>query len=158
MSGSGDFDVPLWVRPTAHPAADPAFLGTGWSFPPSFSRHAASVVMTSGETDIRESLWILLSTSLGERIMLATYGCQIWSKVFAALTNTLANEIASLIRSAILDWEPRVDVEQVEVTQMATLRGCLNIDIGYRIRQTNVRSNLVYPFYLHEATLPPPVP
>jgi phage baseplate assembly protein W len=152
-NNGGDF----LVRP-ASLTPSPSFLGTGWRFPPSFNPHNHSVVMASGATDIYESLWILISTSLGERIMLATYGCQIWSKVFAALTTTLAYEIASMIRNAILDWEPRVDVENVEVMETAPLRGQLSINITYRIRQTNVRSNLVYPFYRQEATLPPPIP
>lgn len=133
----------------------PTFLGRGWSFPPSFSRRTASVAMVAGDLDIRESLWILLSTSIGERIMLATYGCDLMSKVFTSLTTTTANEIASMAGNAITAWEPRVTVEHVSVLENLDAQGWLNISIDYFVRQTNSRGNLVYPFYLLEATLPP---
>lgn len=148
----------LWIRPTPYPANEPAFLGSGWGFPPCFSPADATILMTSGEANIRESLWILLSTTCGERLMLASYGCQIWSKIFDCFTNTLANEISVMVQNAIIEWEPRIDVEKVEVTEMNSRKGQLVIDISYRIRQTNSRSNFVYPFYLQEATLPPPTP
>ncbi|MDE1150360.1 MAG: GPW/gp25 family protein [Azospirillaceae bacterium] len=135
-----------------------SFLGTGWSFPPTFSRAGNTIVMSSDVADIRESLWILFSTTLGERIMLATYGTNLWRMVFTALTTTKANEIRDLIAKAILDWEPRIDVNEITVYELRPLEGRLNIEIDFTVRMTNVRSNLVYPFYLQEATLPPAPP
>lgn len=134
------------------------FLGTGWSFPPSFQRATCSVVMTSDEANIRESITVLLSTRLGERIMLALYGSDLNSMVFTSLTTTTANQMADLVGQAILTWEPRVDLVDVQVAMVEPATGKLEIAIDYRIRQTNSRSNLVYPFYLTEATLPPAVP
>jgi phage baseplate assembly protein W len=134
----------------------PSFLGTGWTFPPTFERDSASVVMSSDVDNIRQCLWVLFSTNLGERIMLATYGTGLRLKVFAALTETLANELRSLVEKAILDWEPRIDVLRVDV-QEAPLQGELTILVDFVVRKTNARSNLVYPFYLNgEATLAPP--
>jgi hypothetical protein len=133
----------------------PAFLGRGWAFPPTFNKLTRSVAMASGEQDVRESLWILLSTSLGERIMLASYGCDLISKVFVTLTTSVANEIAGMVTRAITEWEPRVTVEAVSVSE-TELAGRLDIEISYFVRQTNSRSNLVFPFYRLEATLPPP--
>ncbi len=133
----------------------PAFLGRGWSFPPTFNRLDASVVMASGDQDIRQALWIILSTSPGERVMLPTFGCDLMSKVFTSLTTTAANEIAAMVTRAIIEWEPRVTVEKVAVTE-GTQDGWLDISIDYVVSQTNTRSNLVYPFYRLEATLPPP--
>ncbi|HYE51767.1 MAG TPA: GPW/gp25 family protein [Azospirillaceae bacterium] len=144
------------ARETRPGAASPSFLGTGWSFPPVFSRRTGSVVMVSGDADVKESLWILFSTAIGERIMLATYGTSLWDRVFTSLTTTTANQIRDLIATAILDWEPRIDVIEVSVTLSDPAGGILEIGVDYMIRQTNVRSNLVYPFYLIEATLPPP--
>ncbi|MBB6250762.1 GPW/gp25 family protein [Nitrospirillum iridis] len=137
---------------------DAAFLGTGWSFPPTFDRTSATVVMSSGVQDIKESLWILMSTSLGERLMLATYGCSLWQKVFTNLTNTHANQIRDMLARAILEWEPRIDAERIEVAEIDPRQGLAQISIDFVVRQTNVRSNLVYPFYLLEATLTPPSP
>jgi hypothetical protein len=132
------------------------FLGTGWSFPPTFNRHSSSVVMSSDVQNIKESLWVLLSTSLGERLMLATYGTTLRDRVFDSLTETLINQIKSELMKAIVDWEPRIDVLSIAVQEEAPLQGLVTILIDFVVRSTNVRSNLVYPFYLTEATLPPP--
>jgi hypothetical protein len=142
---------------TATSDSDPGFLGRGWSFPPTFARPHASVVMAEADLDIRQSLWVLLSTGLGERIMLAPYGCDLWSQLFTALTPTTANAIANMVGNAIIEWEPRVIVENVAVTELRETAGLLAIAIDYRIIQTNTRSNLVFPFYSREATLTGPI-
>lgn len=135
---------------------DPYFLGRGWSFPPTFERQTGSVAMASGDIDIRESLSILLSTQLGERIMLASYGCDLWPQVFTSLHATTANDIARMVTNAIIDWEPRVMVEHVTVTEADTA-GWVAISIDYVVRQTNTRSNLVFPYYRLEATIVDPI-
>ena len=66
-----------------------SFLGRGWSFPPSFDNTIGEVVMQQGEADIQESLKILLSTSLGERIMQPRYGCNLTDLLFETLDTTL---------------------------------------------------------------------
>ena len=129
------------------------FLGAGWTFPPTFDRHQASVCMSSDEENIKQCLSVLFSTTIGERIMLATYGTDLRTKVFDALTTTLANDIRTSILKAILNWEPRIDVIGIDVTLGAPLDGILSINIAFMVRQTNSRSNMVYPFYLNEATL-----
>lgn len=139
--------------------ADPTaqqFLGTGWTFPPTFNQHTASVDMSSDDVNIKQCLWVLFSTTMGERLMLATYGTGLRTKVFDALTTTLANDIRSQILKAILDWEPRIDVISIEIKNLSPLEGKLGIFIEFIVRQTNSRSNMVYPFYLNEATLAPP--
>lgn len=137
-------------------ARDPesAFLGTGWSFPPTFSRQTCSVNMVSDDQDIQESLWILFSTTLGERILLPQYGCQVWQMVFRNLTTTLETEIEDYVRQAVLYWEARIEVIEVSLRPEATVEGLVLLTVSYAIRQTNARNNLVYPFYLLEGTLP----
>ncbi len=130
-----------------------SFLGTGWSFPPTFARASASVVMVSGALDIRESLWVLLSTSKGERIMVPEYGCDIWLMVFRSVNTSFVTELRDYVAQAILDWEPRISVEAIGVRQDPDSVGIVWIEIDYVVRATNTRSNLVYPFYLREATL-----
>jgi phage baseplate assembly protein W len=149
---------PRALRPSSpnddYPPVEPAFLGRGWSFPPTFDPVHRTVVMVAGDVDIRESLNILLSTSLGERVMLATYGVDLISKVFTTLTTTTANEIATMVTRAIIEWEPRVSVDNVSVSE-SILDGWVAISIDYTVRQTNTRSNIVFPYYQVEATLPP---
>ena len=133
--------------------ADIPFLGRGWSFPPRFAAAANEVEMVAGERDIRESLFILLSTAQGERVMVPTYGCDLHRYVFAELTTGMMTEIRDTVMTAILRWEPRIDVIAVSVTADADEPALVRIGIDYRVRRTNVRSNLVFPFYIREGTL-----
>jgi hypothetical protein len=135
-----------------------SFLGTGWSFPPTFSRWTYSVDLVSDDQDIRESLWILFSTSIGERIMLPDYGSLLWKMVFQNITNTLMTQLADIVRQAVLYWEPRIDVDDVAVQPDATVAGLVLITVSYTIRKTNARNNLVFPFYIQEGTIPVETP
>ena|ERR1044071_9519879 len=132
---------------------EPAFLGTGWSFPPTFARPLQGVEMVSGVADIHESLRILLGTTPGERVMLPLYGCDLWRMVFRDLTVTLMTELKDMVEQAILLWEPRIDVLAVDVVQDPEQDGLVRIGVEFVVRRTNTRSNFVYPFYLREATL-----
>ena len=131
-----------------------SFLGTGWSFPPTFSRQTYSVDLVSDDQDIRESLWVLFSTSIGERIMLPEYGSLLWKMVFQNITNTLMMQLADIVRQAILYWEARINVDDVVVKPDASVAGLVLITVNYTIRKTNARNNLVYPFYIQEGTIP----
>jgi uncharacterized protein len=74
-----------------------SILGTGWAFPPEFDRNAGAVQMVSGEEDINQSLNILLSTSLGERVMQARYGCNLHDFVFEPLNSSVIGYIRDLV-------------------------------------------------------------
>lgn len=134
-----------------------SFLGTGWSFPPTFSRINNSVKMVSDGQDIQESVWVLLSTSLGERVMVPGYGAMIWSAVFQTVTFSLITQLKDFIRTAILTWESRIDVDEISIEPDASVDGVLLIEVQYTIRQTNTRSNLVFPFHIQEGTIPPEI-
>jgi Bacteriophage baseplate protein W len=128
------------------------FLGTGWSFPPSFDRKAKSVKMISAVEDINSSLDILLSTRLGERIMLPNYGCNLDELVFESMDATFETFITELVRIAILYHEPRIDMESVEFKNDNVNEGILLIVINYKVRATNSRENFVFPFYKNEGS------
>ena len=134
-------------------ASDPAFLGSGWSFPPTFSRSVLGITLVSGIEDIRESLQILFSTAQGERVMLPEYGCDLWRMVFRGLTTTLTTELKDMVEQAIILWEPRIDLLSVSAVRDPDQDGLVNIDVAFTVRRTNTRSNFVYPFLLQEATL-----
>ena len=128
------------------------FLGKGWSFPPTFDKDSASVKMSSGLIDIQESLWILLSTRLGERVMQHKYGCQLDELQFENLNRTTITYISELIRTAILYHEPRIEVEKIEILEEEMVSGKVLIKLNYLVRSTNSRMNMVYPYYLNEGT------
>lgn len=129
------------------------FLGRGWSFPPSFSLVVRSVAMVEGVEDIRQSLAILMGTAPGERVMVPTYGCDLRRFLFRELTTSSLSEIRETVTIAIVRWEPRIDLLDVQVGASGDEPGLVLITLDFRVRGTNVRTNLVYPFYLTEATL-----
>jgi hypothetical protein len=129
-----------------------SFLGTGWSFPPEFSKKAEQVRMSSGEVDIEESLHILLSTRLGERLMHPDYGCDLTDMIFEPLSVSVRTFISNLVETAILYHEPRILLHKVELLSDSENEGVVKINIEYTISATNSRKNYVYPFYLNEGT------
>ena len=134
-----------------------SFIGTGWSFPPEFDNESGSVEMVSGEEDINESLHILLSTSLGERVMQPEYGCNMDSYIFDSLNSTLIGIIKERVENSIMFYEPRIIAEKIEVTTADSfdlLEGRFTISIDYSIPGTNSRFNYVYDYYLNEASRP----
>jgi hypothetical protein len=130
-----------------------SFLGTGWGFPPQFSKKSTRVEMLSDEEDIRSSLEILLSTRPGERIMRPDYGCNLEELVFEPLTTTFKTYIIDLIQTAILYYEPRIDVDKIDLDDTGELEGRILISIEYTIRSTNSRFNFVFPFYKNEISV-----
>lgn len=133
---------------------DLKFLGTGWSFPPTFELVGRNVRMQSGEADIEQSLEILLSTAPGERVLNPTYGCNMDRLVFENLDTSLRTLMEELITNAILYHEPRIEVKSVDFSQSDDLAGVVLIEIEYIIRSTNSRRNLVFPFYKNEGSQP----
>lgn len=132
------------------------FLGSGWGFPPTFARSVqgqggGGVAMVAAETDIRQSLVILFSTVPGERVMLPGYGCPLDRHVFDPIVQHTLTQIESMIRDAVLRYEPRILLEEVQFDSRRALDGELRITLVYLIRTTNTRSNMVFPFYLSEA-------
>lgn len=134
--------------------AQQAFWGSGWGFPPQFSGGGRELKMVSGEADILQSLEILLSTQLKERVMRGNYGSALRHYLFEEIDQGLVNGLRNAIQDAILEHESRIDVDKVDVDSSEDTVGLVLISISYTIRATNNRFNMVYPFYLTEATDP----
>jgi uncharacterized protein len=134
-----------------------SFLGRGWSFPPAFDNNSGTVEMVTNETDINESLNILLSTTLGERVMQPDYGCNLEEYLFDPLNASLIGYLKDRVQNSILFYEPRITVTSIDVTADGSfdlLEGKFTITIEYTISQTNSRFNYVYDFYVNEALKP----
>lgn len=129
-----------------------SFLGTGWSFPPTFDRSTKGVVMVSDIEDICQSLTILLDTSLGERVMQPKYGASLESMVFEPMNTSVLTFIDDIVRTAIVYHEPRIKLIRLEISVERQLEGVLDINIIFEVRSTNTRFNFVYPFYIQEGT------
>lgn len=134
-----------------------SFLGTGWSFPPEFNEQSGAVKMVSGMEDIDQSLNILLSTALGERIMQSQYGCDLTDYVFESLNNSVIGYLKDRVTNAILFYEPRIKAELITVTASDSfdlIEGRFTISVEYSIPGTNSRFNYVYDYYKNEALKP----
>lgn len=128
------------------------FLGTGWGFPPAFSKMSNSVEMVSYAEDIRQSLEVLLSTQPGERITQPEYGCDLSELIYEPLTIGFSTYIEDLIRTAIVYHEPRILLEHVAVALDTEEEDVVTISIDYSVRTTNSRTNYVYHYYIVEGT------
>jgi phage baseplate assembly protein W len=128
-----------------------AFLGIGWSFPPQLEVTGAPLLVAY-EEDIRQSIMIIMGTEPGERIMRPDFGAGLNRFVFEPVNTTTMALVQTRVYEALVDWEPRIEVQVVKVTSDVSERNLLLIDVNYRIRATNTLHNLVYPFYLQEAT------
>lgn len=134
------------------------FVGAGLAFPLRIAPSGGFALVTR-EREIEEAIRLVLGTSVGERPMRPEFGSRIAEHVFAPANAATAGQLAYEVRVALERWEPRVDVEEVEVDFDATDAGVLYIDVRYRIRGTNDPRNLVFPFYVipqHEPALPGP--
>lgn len=133
-------------------ADDQRFLGRGWSFPVTFAGQGRSVVIAEAEEDVRQSLEILLSTSLGERVLNPTFGWKRDALMFEPLSTSFAAYLAREIENAILFFEPRIELNVVNFENATNREGLVLIRLDYTVRTTNTRTNLVFPFYVTQAT------
>jgi phage baseplate assembly protein W len=133
-------------------AADQLFLGRGWGFPVTFGNQGRTVAMAEAEEDIRQSLGILLSTRIGERVLRPTFGWKRDALMFEPLSTSFASYLAREIESAILFFEPRIELHRVNFETEPGREGLVLIRLDYTVRTTNTRTNLVHPFYIDQAT------
>lgn len=130
-----------------------SFLGKGWSFPPTFHNESTvGVEMVENEVDIHQSLEILLNTTKGERIMLPDYGCDLQTFLFESINDSKMHLLKEIIRSAIVTYEPRIELNDVIVDYSDYQDGIIRIKLDYNVASTNTRFNLVFPYYKVEGT------
>ncbi|MCE7989162.1 MAG: baseplate protein [Caldilinea sp. CFX5] len=126
------------------------FLGVGWAFPIATDAED-HIQLAQLEESVRQSIFLIIGTAKGERLMHPTFGCGIHDLVFAPNDTTTAALISYEVREALVDWEPRIQVLEVQVTQDRAEAQKLLVHLQYRVRNTNNVFNLVYPFYLERS-------
>ncbi len=122
-------------------------VGRGFAFPLGVD-HTGSLAMSSGPEAVQRGLALVLSTAPGERVMRPDFGCAIWELLFAPVNPNTLGLMAEYVREAVGRWEPRVDLDDVVVRPDPADAARVEIHVAYRIRPTNDRRNLVYPFYV----------
>jgi phage baseplate assembly protein W len=127
------------------------YLGVGWKFPLQVTP-TGTIAQARFEQRIEESIYLILSTAKGERVMLPDFGCSIHELVFEVNNPTNIAVITQSVRQALVAFEPRIDVLDINTETDAEVQNLLLIRINYRVRANNARGNLVYPFYITENT------
>jgi hypothetical protein len=126
------------------------FIGAGWAYPLRLD-HTGGFELVTDEREIQEAIRLIIGTAYGERPMRPDFGCAIHDFVFAEADAGTAGRLAYEVRASLHRWEPRIELDDVVVTVDEQDRSLLYIDVRYRIKSSNDRRNLVFPFY----TIPP---
>jgi phage baseplate assembly protein W len=125
-------------------------IGTGFQFPIKVNPKGG-LDWSSGPQRIQDAIWIVLSTSAGERVMRPTFGAGVQDFVFAPNSAAYRTLLANAIKNALTKWEPRIDLVNLTVQEAPQQGpGCVLVAVEYRIRSTNALYNLVYPLYVQE--------
>ena len=126
---------------------DPGFIGRGFTFPMAVD-HTGSIALTNGVEDLDRSIRVVLATAPGERVMRPEFGCRIWDLLFEPVNANTLGLMTQAVREAVAQWEPRVEVDDIVVTPDDDDSSLVRIVVMYKVRTTNDRRNLVYPFYV----------
>jgi phage baseplate assembly protein W len=129
------------------------FLGRGWKFPIEIDKAKKAIVETEYENSIHDAILIILSTAKGERVMRPDFGCGIHDLVFATNNASTIGMAKFEVEESLRHWEPRIEILNVDVIASGKNDEELHINVSYRVRTTDNRFNLVYPFYLQRGTI-----
>lgn len=129
-----------------------SFLGTGWSFPPTFLKESANIALVSDEEDIKQSMQIYFNTKIGERIMRPEYGCVIHEHIFDRIDDSILDILSFELTQNIGQIEPRIIVDKIDSKKVDKDGGIIEINMIYTIISSNVRDNIVFPYYINEGT------
>ena len=141
-------EIQLPTTGSTEPAKyDASFVGRGFFWPLQVD-HTGSLRLTDGAADLDRSMAVVLATAPGERVMRPEFGCRIWDLLFEPVSANLLGLMSEAVRDALAQWEPRVEVERVEPVPNEDDPALITISVIYRVKATNDRRNLVFPFYV----------
>jgi uncharacterized protein len=121
-------------------------IGAGWRFPVGVDGRGA-LALSQGDSEIEQAIQIILSTPIGQRVMRPEFGCRIHELTFAPINASTTTAAIHYVEEALGYWEPRIEVESIEVAVDPESPGCLLLTIFYRVKATYDQRALVYPFY-----------
>ena len=125
------------------------FIGRGWRFPIKVNARGA-IDWSEGPDRLRDAIWIVVKTAMGERVMKPEFGSGSDGFVFQPNSAATRAALSQAVRKALVTWEPRIDLDSVRVDEVPGETSQVIVAIDYRIRTTNELFNLVLPFYLEE--------
>ncbi len=128
------------------------FLGSGWSFPITFSAGNYQLDLVQYENAIEDSIDVILKTNLGARPLVPQFGSGLEKFFFETMSSTMKADLQNTVKNSLLQNEPRITVNEVMVEFVDELSGMVEVTINYTYNQTNTRHNYVFPFYINEGT------
>ena len=126
---------------------DSEFIGRGLAFPLQVDPRGG-IALASGDHDIVQSIQLILETAPGERVMRPTFGCRIHDLVFAPQNAGTVSLIKQHVKDALVQWEPRVEVQDIDVNTSPRNDGVMLVEIKYLIKDTYDERSIIYPFYI----------
>jgi phage baseplate assembly protein W len=88
--------------------------------------------------------------------MLANYGTLLRERVFAALTETTSNQLKLEIQNVIAEWEPRIDVLEIQINDRQESEGTCELAVIFQLRSSGISGSMIYPFYTTTGEKKPP--
>jgi phage baseplate assembly protein W len=122
-------------------------VGHGWAFPLKIDPQGG-IALTGERDELEQSILIILGTNIGTRVMRPTFGSRLHELIFAPNNSHTAAQARRFVEEALGMWEPRIQVQDVDVRPHPDQDNCLVIDIIYQVKATRDKRSLVYPFYL----------
>ncbi|HTO14882.1 MAG TPA: GPW/gp25 family protein [Edaphocola sp.] len=123
-------------------------LGKGWAFPPQFNSETNETKMVDGIEDINESLYILFTTEIGERVMQPNYGSALKTMLFESINEHFKSYMRLVLSRSIGLYEARIKPIKLDFSEDEVLEGRYLMNLEYIVLETQQKNNFVYPFYL----------
>lgn len=115
--------------------------GRSVGFPPRVGPDG-SMIWSEGELNVRESISIILRTRPGERLMRPDFGCGLDRYLFEPNTISTLRLIQEEIKRALLRWEPRIALNDIQVFTNPSDVHAVDITIYYTLIATQKRERL----------------
>ena len=123
------------------------FLGRGLAFPLQVNARG-EIALVSAERDIEQAIRIILGTQPGERVMRPEFGCRAGELLFEPRNSAMETLMQQYVEEALTRWEPRIEVQWVQVLSDNTQDGAVVVEVNYLIKATHDQRSIVYPFFL----------
>jgi Bacteriophage baseplate protein W len=104
--------------------------------------------MVTDDMAIHQSIFVIINTVPGERVMRPDFGCEIHSLIFSPANYQTAALAERYVKEALLRWEPRIDVQAVDITFGETEHAELFINVLYTLKREHDPRSLVYRYSL----------
>jgi phage baseplate assembly protein W len=124
-------------------------LGRGWAFPPQFKVDTNETVMAEGVEDINQSLYILFTTEIGERVMQPNFGSAMKSMIFESINEHFKSYMRMVLTRSIYLYEARIKPISIDFSTDETLEGRYLMHLDYYVLETKQKNSFVFPFYLN---------